>query len=169
MKSTPAYILRNCALWVDEDIKVGQASEMSISMPKEKSESFRNAGMIKERKVPMGYEQDDLEFSLTAFDPATLKLMTGKPGVEHQFMVTGAHVDEDGTTHSAVYFVRGRLVSPDAGSWKPGDKAELKCSVVQNYAKLEIDGEEIFEIDDFEFSAGGVSQTGDIRAALMLN
>jgi len=168
MKSTPAYILRNCALWANEDVKVGQFSEVTISMPKEKTEGFRNGGMIKERKASMGYEHDDLEFALTAFDPATLKLMTGKPGTENAFMVTGAHVDEDGETHSAVYYVRGRLVAGDAGNWKPGDMVELKCTVVQNYAKLEIDGSEIFEIDDFEFSAGGVSQTGDIRAALLL-
>ena len=124
--------------------------------------------MIKERKVAMGYEHEDLEFDLTAFDPATLKLLTGKPGTEHQFMVTGALVDEDGTVHSAVYFTRGRLISADAGTWKPGDKAVLKSMITQNYAKLDIDGEEIFEIDDFSYTAGGVSQTGDIAAALLL-
>lgn len=168
MKSTPAYILRNCAFWANEDVKVGQTSDISINLPKEENEKFRNAGMIKNRSAPMGYEHDDLEFTMTAFDPETLKLMTGKPGTEHSFMVTGAHVDEDGQTHSAVYYIRGRLVAPDAGTWKPGAKAELKCTVVQNYAKLEIDGSEIFEIDDFEYSVGGVSQTGDIRAALLL-
>ncbi|MBB5515759.1 hypothetical protein FHS89_001779 [Rubricella aquisinus] len=168
MKSTPAYILRNCALWAAEDLKVGQFSEVTISLPKEKTESFRNGGMIKDRKAAMGYEHDDLEFTMTALDPATLKLMTGKPGVEHAFMITGALVDEDGETHSAVHYVRGRLISADAGNWKPGDKAEMKCTVVQHYAKLEIDGTEVFEIDDFEFSVGGVSQTGDIRSALLL-
>jgi hypothetical protein len=169
MKATPAYILRNCALWADEDVKVGQMSEVSISLPKEKTESFRNAGMIKERKTPMGYELDDLQFTLTAFDPATLKLVTGKPGSEHSFMVTGAFADEDGTIHSAVYYVRGRLITPDAGSWKPGDKAELKCTIALNEAKLDIDNAPIFEIDDFEYSLAGVSQTGDIRSALLLN
>lgn len=168
MKTTPAFILRNCAFWADEDQKVGQFAEVSISMPKEKTESFRNGGMIKERMASMGYEHDNLEFTMSAFDPATIKLMTGKPGTEQPYMVTGALVDEDGTTHSAVYYVRGRLVTSDAGNWKPGDKAELKCTVVQNYAKLEIDGEEIFEIDDFNYSVGGVSQTGDIAAALLL-
>lgn len=168
MKAIPAYILRNCALWVNEDVKVGQFSEVTISMPKEKNESFRNGGMIKERKAALGYEQDDLEFSMTAFDPATLKLLTGKPGTEHPLIITGALVDEDGVTHSAVYYVRGRLVTNDAGNWKPGDMASLKCTVVQNYAKLEIDNTEIFEIDDFNYSVGGVSQTGDIRAALLL-
>ena len=169
MKTTPAYILRNCALWANEDMKVGQFSEVSISMPKEKGEKFRNGGMIKERQAAMGYEQDDLKFTMTAIDPATVKLLTGKPGSEHPFMVTGALVDEDGVTHSAVYYVRGRLISADADKWKPGDKAEMNCAVTQNYAKLEIDGSEIFEIDDFEYSVGGVSQTGDIRSALLLN
>lgn len=168
MKSTPAYILRNCALWANDDVKVGQFSEVAIALPKEKTEKFRNGGMIKERSASMGYELDDLEFTMTAFDPASLKLMTGKPGSEHPFMVTGALVDEDGVTHSAVYYMRGRVISPDAGNWKPGGNAELKCTVTQNYAKLEIDGQEIFEIDDFEYSVGGVSQTGDIRAALLL-
>lgn len=168
MKSTPAYILRNCAFWADEDVKVGQTSDIAINLPTEKGEKFRNAGMIKDRTAAMGYEHDDLEFTLTALDPATVKLLTGKPGTEHSFMATGALVDEDGTTTSAVYYVRGRLVSADAGNWKPGDKSEMKCKVVQNYAKLEIGGAEIFEIDDFNYSVGGVSQTGDIRAALLL-
>ena len=168
MKSTPAYILRNCAFWADNDAKVGQVSEVSINLPKTKEESFRNAGMIKERKVAMGHEVDDLEFTMTAFDPATLNLVTGKPGTEHQFMVTGAFVDEDGQTHSGVYFVRGRLSTADAGSWKPGDKAEMKCTVVQNSGKLEMDGAEIFSFDDFDYSVGGVSQTGDIAAALLI-
>lgn len=169
MKSTPAYILRNCALWANEDLKVGQFSEVTIALPKEKTEKFRNGGMIKERSVAMGYEHDDLGFTMTATDPATVKLLTGKPGDEHPFMITGALVDEDGTTHSAVLYVRGRLVTADAGNWKPGEAAELKCTVVQNYAKFEIDGSDVFEIDDFDYSVGGVSQTGDIRAALLLN
>lgn len=168
MKSTPAYILRDCAFWANEDLKLGQVSEMALNLPREKNESFRNAGMVKDRKTPMGYEIDDLEFGMSAFDPATLLLATGKPGSEHSFMATGALVDEDGTTHSAVYSVRGRLITPDAGTWKPGDSAELKCMVVQNYAKLEIDQQEIFEIDDFDYVLGGVSQRADIRSALLL-
>lgn len=168
MKSTPAFILRNCALWADNDVKVGQMSDVGISLPKEETEDLRNAGMIKKRKAAMGYELEDLKFKLTAFDPATLKLMTGRPGTEHPFMVTGALVDEDGTTHSAVYYARGRLIELDPGTWEAGKKAELESVVTLNYAKLEIDGEEIFEIDDFDYTVGGVSQTGDIKAALLI-
>ncbi|MBO9441231.1 phage major tail tube protein [Phaeobacter italicus] len=169
MKATPAFILRNCVLWADNDVKAGQTSDIGLNMPKEKTEKMRNGGMVKDRSIAMGYELEDLEFSLTALDPATIKLMTGRPGTEHAFMVTGALVDEDGTVTSAVYTVRGRLTSSDAGRWKPGDPAEMKCTVVQNYAKLEIGGEEIFEIDDFDYSVGGQSQTGEIRSALLLD
>lgn len=168
MKSTPAYILRNVAFWANEDIKVGQAEELTVPLPGEKTESFRNAGMIRERKVVLGYEMEDLEFTLTAFDPETLKLMTGRPGSEHAYYATGAFVDEDGTIHDGGLYMRGRLTSLENMTWKQGDKATLKCKVALHYAKLEIDGAEIFEIDDFDYSVGGVSQTGGIRAALKL-
>lgn len=170
MKSTPSYLLKNCALWANEDVKVGQMSDVTINLPKEKTEGLLNAGMIRERQVGMGVlEHEPLEFTLSAFDPATLKLLTASPGTEVPFMVTGALKDEDGTTHSAVYYMRGRVVSNDPGTWKVGEKAELKCTVVQNYAKLEIDNQPIFEIDDFDYSVGGESQTGGIRDALLLS
>ena len=53
MKATPAFILRNCVLWADNDVKAGQTSDIGLNMPKEKTESFRNGGMIKERKAAM--------------------------------------------------------------------------------------------------------------------
>jgi P2 family phage contractile tail tube protein len=169
MKSTPAYILRNCAFWANDDVKVGQTEEITVPLPKEKTDTIRNAGMIKDRKMAMGYEVDDLEFTLTAFDPEVLKLMTGRPGREHPFMATGAHVDEDGTVTNATLYIRGRLIDLGSVSWKPGNKTELKCKVTPHYLKLEIGGNEVFEIDDFNYSVGGVSHTGDIRSALLLN
>lgn len=168
MKATPAYILRNCAFWADNDIKVGQVPEIGIPMPKEKTEKMRNAGMIKERTVSMGYEMPDLTFKMTGMDPASHALMTGRPGTEHPFMATGALVDEDGTTHSAVLYVRGRVTEIGSPTWKPGEMADSEFTVSPNYAKLEIDGAPVFEIDDFDYSVGGVSQTGDIRAALLI-
>lgn len=169
MKNTPAYIMRNCALWVNEDVKVGQASEMGVTLPKEVTDKLRNAGMIKSRTIAMGYELEGNKFKLTAFDPATLRLIAPKTGPDIPIMVTGALVDEDGTVTNATFYGRGRIHSADAGSWKPGDKAELDCEMTLNYAKLEVGGEEIFEIDDFNYTLGGESQTGDIRAALLLS
>jgi len=168
MKSTPAYILRNCAFFADNDVKVGQVSEMEIPMPKEKTDKIRNAGMIKDRTIGMGYELDELTFKMTGMDPASHILMTGKPGEEKTYMATGALVDEDGTVHSAVFTVRGRMIEVGNVTWKPGDKSDSEFKVTPHYAKLEIDGAPIFEIDDFNYSVNGVSQTGDINAALLI-
>ncbi len=168
MKSTPAYILRNCALWVNEDVKVGQASEITIPAFKVKTEGMRNAGMVRERMVSLGYETEDLKFKMTALDPDTITVLTGKPGDEKSVMVTGALVDEDGTTNNATLYLRGFMRSFDLGSWQAGEKAELECEFVWHYFRLEIGGQTRVEADDFDVSINGESQTGDIRNALLL-
>jgi len=168
MKELPAYVLRNCTIFVDRDSKVGQASEITIPPLKVKYEEFRNAGMMKPRRVNLGYETLEMSFAMTAFDPATLKLFGLKPGVEKEFMATGALIDEDGTEHSAVCYMRGFLDGFDPGAWAPGEKASTEHTVSVHYVKLEVDGSPIVEADDFDVKIGGVSQTAGIRAALML-
>lgn len=169
MKSTPAYIMRNFALWANEDVKVGQVSEVTIPAFKVKTEGMRNAGMVRERKVPMGYEADDVKFKMVGLDPDTISNVTGKPGEERTLMATGALVDEDGVTNNATIYLRGFFSEFDAGNWKAGDKAEPEYVFVWNYLKIEIGGREILEADDFNVSVNGESQTGDIRSALLLN
>lgn len=164
----PRYLLRDCTLWADRESKLGQIGDITPPVPAVKMEEMRNSGMIKPRKVAMGYEAPDFNFKMPGFDPQILKLHGLKPGSETPFMITGAHIDEDGTSHSAVMSIRGKLYRPDHGTWKPGDVAENDYSVSVDYYKLEIDGEPIYEMDDFDFKVGGVSQYGDIRNALLL-
>ncbi|WP_116131196.1 phage major tail tube protein [Tropicimonas sp. IMCC34043] len=168
MKTTLAYVLRDCTAWLDNDSKLGQVPEMTIAKPREITEKFRNGGMIKERTVAMGYELSDLSVKMTGVDPHTQGLMTGKPGTENTFMFAGALVDEDGTVHQAVYTSRGRLIDPSDETWAPGQKSEGEYKITQNYARFEIDGAEIWEIDDFDYSVNGESQRESIRAALMV-
>jgi len=160
----PRYILRNCAIWTDRESKIGQASEITIPVPERTTADVRNAGMVKTRRVGLGYEALELAFKMTAFDPQVIKLFTVG---ERDYMVTGALVDEDGTIHSAVVFMRGVLKKPEAGSWKAGELAEADYAVDVNYLKLEVDGERLLEMDDFEVIVGNTSQTGGIRAALL--
>ncbi len=168
MSEMPKYILRNCTIFVDRISKVGQASEMTLPVPEETVEDIRNAGMVMPIEVKLGYEKLEMSFKMTAFDPQTLLLFGLRPGVIKEFMVTGALVDEDGTTHSAVAYVRGFLKKPEADSWKPGEKSESDYTVSVRSYKLEIDGNPIIEMDPFEVKIGGVSQTKDIRSALLL-
>ena len=77
-------------------------------------------------------------------------------------------LDEDGDEHSAVMTIRGFLYKADHGSWKPGAMAENDLAVSVNYYKLEVDGEELIEMDDFDIKIGGESQYRGIRNALLL-
>ena len=167
-KTLPTYILRECMMWADRESKLGQIGDITPPVPEAVREGIRNAGMIKERKVHLGYNALEFSFKMPGFDPQILKLHGIKIGTETPFMITGAHVDEDGTTHSAVLTIRGRVYKPDPGSWKGGELASNDYACDVNYYKLEIDGEEIYEMDDFDFKVGGVSQYGDIRNALLL-
>ncbi|CDZ43104.1 Phage major tail tube protein [Neorhizobium galegae bv. officinalis] len=164
----PRYLLRDCMLWADRESQLGQIGDITPPVPESKMEDMRNAGMIKPRKIKLGFEGLEFSFKMPGLDPQVLKLFGLRPGVETPFMITGATVDEDGTTHSAVMTIRGSLYKPDHGTWKGGDMAENDNAVAVNYYKLEIDGNEIYEMDDFDFKVGGVSQYGDIRNALLL-
>lgn len=169
MSDLPRYILRNCTIFVDRESKIGQASEMELPVPKEKVEELRNAGMVMPIEVKLGYEKLDAKFKMTAFDPQVLKLFGLKVGDVREFMITGALVDEDGATHSAVAYIRGFLMHAKADAWKPGDKKhENEFEVSVRYYRLTIDGEAIIEMDPFEVSVGGQSQTADVRRALLV-
>lgn len=167
-KTLPTYILRECMLWADRENKLGQIGEITPPVPEAVREDMRNAGMIKPRKIHLGYNALEFNFKMPGLDPQVLKLFGIKIGTETPFMITGAHVDEDGTVHSAVLTIRGRVYKPDPGAWKGGSLAENDYACDVNYYKLEIDGARIFEMDDFDFIVGDESQYGDIRNALLL-
>lgn len=164
----PRFILRNCMLWADRDSKLGQIGDITPPVPEAKLEEVRNTGMIKPRKVQMGYEALEFSFKMPGLDPQVMKLFGLEPGEDKPFMITGALVDEDGDEHSAVMTIRGFLYKADHGSWKPGDMAENDLAVSVNYYKLEVDGEELIEMDDFDIKIGGESQYRGIRNALLL-
>lgn len=168
-KDLPRYILRNCTLWADGETKLGQIGDITPPVPTVKTEEVRNSGMAKPRRVNLGYEALEFSFNMPGFDPQVLALFGLAPGVETPFMVTGATVDEDGTTHSAVLTIRGTMTAGDPGSWQPGEMAENGYTINVNYYKLEIDDVEIYEMDDFDFKVRGVSQYAGIRRALMLD
>lgn len=164
----PQFILRNCNIFIDRVSQIGQASEMAIPVPAEKTEEIRNAGMVLPIEVTMGYEKLEASAKFTSFDPAILSLFGLKIGTDKEFMITGALVDEDGTTRPVVAYLTGRIIKQDGGKWKSGDKAETDYSIVAKYYKLEIDGKPILEFTPFEVSVNGVSQTDKIRQALLV-
>lgn len=168
MSNLPRYILRDCLLYANRTSLIGQIGDITPPVPEAKTEEMRNGGMIKPRKVAMGYNALEFSFKMPGLDPGVLKLLGLKPGAETPYMITGATVDEDGTTHSAVLTIRGSMRKADHGTWKGGDVASNDFMVDVNYYKLEIDGAEIYEMDDFEFKVGGEPMFSDIRNALLI-
>lgn len=163
----PRFLLRNCTIFVDRVSQIGQASEVTLPVPTEKMEEMRNAGMVMPIDVPVGYEKPESSFKLKSFDPAVIKLFGLEIGVEKEFMVTGALAHEDGTINNATGYLRGRLMSHDPGSWKPGETGENDFKIAFRYYRLEVGGETLIEMTPFEVKIGGVSQTSGIRAALL--
>lgn len=168
MSNLPRYLLRNCTLWADRESKLGQIGDITLPAPKVKTEEMRNAGMIKPREVNLGYEMIETGFKMPGLDPQVMKLFGLKPGSETLLMITGALVDEEGATHSAVAIVRGFMKEANNGDWKPGEVSENEFTFAVHYYKLEIDGNVIIEMDDFDVSIGGVSQYQDIRNAMLV-
>lgn len=167
MSDMPRYILRNCTIFANRISKLGQASEISLPVPTEKLEELRNAGMVMPIDVPMGYEKLEMSFKLTGFDPQVITLFGLAVGKETEFMATGALAHEDGTVINATAYIRGRLMSNDHGTWKPGEAGENDHSISLRYYRLEVEGRTLIEADPFDVSIGGISQTGGIRAALL--
>lgn len=168
MSNLPRMILRNCTLWADRESKLGQIGDITVPVPTEKLEEMRNSGMIKPREIKMGLEKTEFSFKMPGLDPQILKLFGLKPGTETPFMVTGALVDESGANHSAVLTIRGFLKTANGGTWTPGSPNENDYMCAVHYYKLEIDGENLIEVDDFDIKVGGVSQYGDIRSSLLI-
>lgn len=104
---------------------------------------------------------------MPGFDPQIMKLFGLAPGVEKQFLVTGALADEDGTMHSAVLTMYGRLKTANGGTWKPGEERE-RPSVLGQSLQARVDGDPILEIDDFDVIVGGTSTQTAIRNALLI-
>lgn len=167
MSDMPRFILRNCTIFVDRVSQIGQATELTLPVPTEKTEELRNAGMVLPVEVTMGYEKLEASAKFSSFDPAIIKQFGLKIGTNKEFMITGALVDEDGTVTSAVAYLLGRIVKHDAGNWKPGDKQESDYSIAARHYKLEVGGKTILEMSPFEVVVGGVSQTDEIRQALL--
>lgn len=164
----PRFIMRNANLWVDRVNQIGQASEIGFPSLERKVEEIFNAGMMVPIEVQMGYEMPQVSFKMTSFDPQMLRLFGLAVGTETELMATAATADDDGTMHSQVAYLRGFIKKTEMDAHTRGGKSEVSYEFSFRYYKLEIDGSPIYEVDPFNVSIGGVSQTAAERRAMLL-
>jgi len=164
----PAYILKNCTLFVDKESKIGQTEEITLPSVEVKTEEMQNGGMIKPREVAFGFNTLSTSFSLSGVDPAMFDLFGIAVGKSVPIIAYGYLQDEDGQNHSARAEMTCMPKKLDLGGWKSGEKAPLGCEFAVHAFRLFVDDREIVAINDFEAAFGGVNVAPGANEALRL-
>jgi len=163
-----ADVLKNMNLFVDGRGYAGVVDEITPPKLTMKTEEHRAGGMDAPIELDMGMEKLEASYSLSKYDTEVLGLFGLAPGnlVPHTFR--GAVESEDGTVKAVVIQLRGKMRETDPGSWKPGEKAQLKAAISVRYYKLTVDGVDVHEIDieNMIRKINGVDQLAAQRAAL---
>ncbi|WP_269497212.1 phage major tail tube protein [Castellaniella sp. S9] len=166
-----ADILYDMNLFVDGRGYAGRIQEIKLPVIKPKMMGYNAGGMAAEVDVPMGrFEKLEAEATLKSFDKDVLATMRILPGEQFAFVARGAMVSDDGTKKPVVVTLRGLLSEVDMDTWKPGDEMPLKIGMSLRYYKLQIDGNDVYEIDPVNYKAiiNGVDQLETTRQHLAI-
>ena len=163
---TPAFILKDVSLTAADGTRIGQCSEIVLPTPEKTVEEFRNAGMVKPREIPLGYNMTEATFTETAFDPDMLALL-GFEGSE-RMIAYGYMRDADGTEHSARVEMIADVKRINPGTWASGQRASTEYGISVHELTLYVDDREIIHMGDFEVRVMGVTQDPGRRSALRL-
>lgn len=157
--------IRNFNAFVDGFGYFGIATEAKLPAVKVQTEAHRGAGMEGPVGIDMGLEGMTSEITFSEWSPALLK----KLGRQERFVFRPMQMGEtDFTATTIIATVGGLITSPEMGDLKPGTNSTLKLSMDVRYYRLEIDGQEIWEIDlvNAKRVIGGVDQMASARAAM---
>lgn len=166
-----ADILYDMNLFVDGRGYAGRIQEIKLPVIKPKMMGYNAGGMAAEVDVPMGrFEKLEAEATLKSFSRDVLNTMRVLPGEQFAWVARGAMVSDDGTKTPVVVTMRGILSEVDMDTWKPGDEMPLKIGMSLRYYKLQIDGNDIYEIDPVNYKAviNGVDQLETTRQHLAI-
>ncbi len=163
-------VLKNCNLFVDGTGYAGQIGELNLPKLVVKTEEHREGGMDAPVDIDMGMEKLECDFSTSNLDPELMKRWGLATGELVPCTFRGALESEDGTVSPVTVTVRGKVREVDWGTWKPGDKAMLKCSMTLHYYKYDHDGDVAVEIDvdNMVRKIGGTDRLEQQRSALGL-
>ena len=160
-------ILKNFNAFVDGKGFAGRIDEIKLPKLSLKTEEFRAGGMDIPIQIDLGMEKLEAELTFAEYDPDLFRLfgLTDNSGIA--FTLRGG-LQSAASTESVVINLRGILTELDPGSWKPGDKSNLKCTVSASYYKLTIDNRELIEIDAENMirKINGSDQLSSLRSAL---
>jgi P2 family phage contractile tail tube protein len=160
-------IIRNFNAFVDGVSYFGLATEAKLPQVKIQTEAHRGAGMDGPVGIDLGTEGMSCEITFAEWSPPLLKQV----GTQLRYVLrpaAAAEIGEDVDTIIAT--VGGLITASETGDLKPGASATLKQAMDVRYYRLEINGQEIWEIDlvNGKRRVGGVDQLVGIRRAMGL-
>nr|WP_281508793.1 phage major tail tube protein [Wolbachia endosymbiont (group B) of Pandemis cinnamomeana] len=98
--------------------------------------------------IDMGMEKLEADFTFAEYDSELFRLFGLINGNSVSLTLRGGMQGSGSNEVEGVIInLRGIFKEFDFGSWKPAEKATLKCTVAAHYYKLTIGGNELIEID----------------------
>ncbi|WP_265036327.1 phage major tail tube protein [Wolbachia endosymbiont (group A) of Anomoia purmunda] len=160
-------ILKNFNIFVDGRGYAGKIDEVTLPKLTIKTEEYRAGGMDIPINIDMGMEKLEADFTFSEYDSELFRLF-GLINNNAVSLTLRGGLQGSSDTESVVINLRGLFKELDFGSWKPAEKATLKCMIAANYYKLTIDGRELIEIDAENMirKIDGVDQMTSMRTAL---
>ncbi len=161
-------IIRGMNLFSDGHGYAHMLEEVTLPVIKIKTEEVRLGGMDSPMDMDVGMEKLTLSYTLAGFDPDTQKQIGLLEGQSVRQTLKGATEDRDGTVHSEEIGLIGKVTEIDSGSWKPGEKVQMKVTISLTYYSRDRDGERLHEIDveNMKRIINGKDQLESVRKAI---
>lgn len=160
-------ILKNFNVTVDGRGYAGRIDECVLPTLTIQTEEHRAGGMDAPVDIDLGMEKLEAELTFAEYDHELFRLFGLVDGNAVSVTLRGA-IQSSGEAEPVVINLRGSFKELDAGTWKAGDKATLKCMITARYYKLNINGDDIIEIDaeNMVRVINGVDQLASVRSAI---
>ncbi len=139
-------VIRGMNLFADGNGYAGVVEEITPPKLTLKTEEFKAGGMDMPLELDMGMEKLECNFTVADYDANLFKAYGLAPGKMINVTLRGAF-EKDGEISEVTMILSGTWKEVDMGTWKAGEKAQLKIAVALKKYELKIDGEEQVFID----------------------
>jgi uncharacterized protein len=162
-------IFQDFTLWIADIGKIGECPNFQPPEININTEDFRGGGMDGTIEIPMGIEKIEFDFSLHTWDTQVWQNLGYGPGsLDVPIWFRGYLLTAGGAEKGVVIETHSLIKAIKPGKVEPGKKAELTVTVVANYYRQEINGENVTEIDVFNkiTKIGGEDRSQNARRIL---
>lgn len=142
--------ITNCNVYMDGTSFLGRAEEITLPTIKHKMAEHKSLGMVGSAEFFAGIEKAECKIKWNSFYPDVLR-KAANPFKTVQLMARGSVESYAGQGRirevPLVCTLQAGFKAFPMGSFKQHDNVELETELAVYYAKLSIDGQDMFEID----------------------